>query len=357
MAFYVKFFKNLQEILENPKMKHGVLVLMMVIILLFASCTSGSKSAQVGESPQVISTSGSTTGGEGLKVLNTAVPTGIDASASTPAVTPLVDPQAMTGATVSVSDDYEKVTRDLHALNLVNVLFLSREQMKKLLPLVEQADRSERELQAIKAKNYAPFMQVMRDIREHLMTNTGITEELQERLDKYSIPVYEKMAKNKDEIQKLVGEVKKILNENQLQIIANYEPCIAPNASAADPERIGGVGGGEAFVELLEKMRGMPEKEYQKEKKRILDHKRMMMKAYNTPEQIESVLRQMENSMDRARKMSDVDFQLHGGELGDIVMPKSGRPKGVNMTDEFIARFLLDPIMIDYIKRKMGEER
>lgn len=253
---------------------------------------------------------------------------------------------SVTSATPYGGFEYKQVEQELHTINLVNSLHLSNEQMKRLLPLVKEMNEINLDLSSLMKKNYPHIIGVMKNMKKRLLTHTSITEEQQKELDKYAVPVYEKMAYKRDRTKILVRKVKEILNPNQIEIIAAYEPCIVPDANVTDPQKIGGVGGDESFGELLDEIRSMPEDEYRKLKREYLGRKEKMMKVYNSDEQIRTVISQLDNSMEKARKMTDIDFQLHKSELMNISMPRS-QPPGVNLVDEAIIKFLLNPVMME----------
>ncbi len=253
------------------------------------------------------------------------------------------------------SYEYKKMERDLHTLNLVNNLYLSKEQMNELLPLVEESKKLDEELEKVNMENSKGLMKVIAKIKKQLMVENSIDQDLQDELDKYQVPIYKKLAEIRKKKRELIEKVKTILNPNQIKIIEAYEPCIVPNEDASDPERIGGTVPEDRFMEILEKIRKMPEDKYQQEKDKILKQKWIMMDAYNTDQQKEAVLSQMENAMDKARKLSDEEFEIQKKELAKIAMPTSGPPWNSRL-DEFIDRFLLNPFMIEYIKAHTKEK-
>ena len=262
---------------------------------------------------------------------------------------------SVTSATPYGGYEYKEVEQELHTLNLVNSLYLSRDQMRAILPLVKEMNKINGEIRELMAKNYVHIISVMKDMRNRLMTEVSVEDEQQKKLDKYAFPIYEKMAYRRDRVKVLTGKIKLILNPNQIKIIESYEPCIVPDGKVTDPQRIGGVGGDETFGELLEDIREMNDEEYKKYKKEYLDKKEMMMKVYNTPRQIRTVITQLENSMDKARKMDDMDFELKKGELMNISMPRPIKPGNVNLVDEAISKFLLNPVMIKYIEMRLDK--
>lgn len=263
---------------------------------------------------------------------------------------------SVTSATPYGGYEYKQVEQELHTINLVNSLHLSGEQMERLLPLVKEMNEINLDLSSLMRKNYPHIISVMKDMKKRLLTHTAITEDQQKELDRYAVPVYEKMAYKRDRTKMLVRKVKEILNPNQTEIIAAYEPCIVPDGNVTDPQKIGGVGGDESFGELLDEIRDMPEDEYRKLKKEYLSRKEKMMKVYNSDTQIRTVISQLNNSMEKARRMTDIDFQLHKGGLMNISMPRS-QPPNVNLVDDAVIKFLLNPVMVEFIENKIKKQK
>ena len=312
----------------------------LVLLLNFASCSSSpvNKTANQGK-----------------------VNSGSPSNASEPPLKPsetdgVKDYSSVTSATPYGGYEYKQVEQELHTINLLNSLYLSKDQMKSLLPLVKEMNEINLNLTSLMQKNYPHIIAVMKDMKKRLMTHTAITEEQQKELDKYAIPIYEKMAEKRDKTKVLLQKAKGILNPNQVQIIASYEPCIVPDGRVTDPQKIGGVGGDESFGELLDEIRDMPEDEYKKLKKEYLDRKEKLMKVYNTERQIRVLINQLDDSMEKARKMNDMDFELHKSELMNISMPRSQKPQNVNIVDEAVVKFLLNPVMMEYIENKLKND-
>ncbi len=260
---------------------------------------------------------------------------------------------SVTSATPYGGYEYKQVEQELHTINLVNSLYLSKDQMKQLLPLVEEMNETNLALSELMRKNYPHIIAVMKDMKKQLMTHTAITEEQQKELDKYAVPIYEKMAEKRDKTKVLLQKIKGILNPNQIQIIASYEPCIVPDGRVTDPQKIGGVGGDESFGELLDEIRDMPEDEYKKLKREYLERKEKLMKVYNSERQIRTVINQLDTSMEKARKMNDMDFELHKSELMNISMPRPQKPGNINLVDEAVVKYLLNPVMLEFIGNKI----
>lgn len=240
--------------------------------------------------------------------------------------------------------------RDLHSLNLINGLNLSKDQMQKMSPLLEESRTMESGLRKIKEERLARYNRILASLRERLMSHNDITEEQQKSLDEISLPIDRVVAANRDRMRILIGKVKEILNENQRLLLCRYEPCMVPTPNVSDPERIGGVVDSQKFGLELERLRKLDQKAYEKAKKECLDEKTMRMKVFNTREQIGSVISQMEKAMDMARTLDDAEFQMRRDELAAVKMPAAIRQ---DVEDDFICRYMLNPFLIEVFRKRM----
>lgn len=245
--------------------------------------------------------------------------------------------------------EFHILVRDLHTLNLVNGLFLSKEQMEKMIPIVQQVKKADEELKSARDSNYSKYIAVLKEMRSQLLKESSITDAQQEKLNRASMEIYKKSANLRDVINRSIPEIKDILNENQHVIINGYEPCIVPSKDVSHPERIGGLGDGEDFEEMLMYIRTVPQKDYPRVKREILKKREEMMKVYNNDLQIKSVLKQLETSMDKAREIDPTQFEIEKDELSRILIPPAGRPG-----DEFYRNYLLNPFMIKILKNKLS---
>lgn len=250
--------------------------------------------------------------------------------------------------------EYDILVRDLHSLNLINGLHLSGGQMKRMMPLVEESALLEKELADAKRACFVDFNKALVKIRTRLESHNDITEELQEELDRASLPLEKLEAKRRDRMKILSRQVLDILNDNQKFILNSYEPCMVPTPNISEPERIGGVIGAQEFGEQLDFMRKMPPDTYLAARKKLIDDKVRQMKVFNADFQIRSVVSQMEKAMDEARKMDDVEFQLNRDRLATVRMPPSKRE---GMEEEFASRYLLNPYLYRIFKNRTEKEK
>ncbi len=247
--------------------------------------------------------------------------------------------------------EYDRLVRDLHSLNLVNGLHLSREQMRLMIPLLEESARLEDAVRQAKAEGYPRFNETLSDIRDRLEIHNSITDPMQKRLDQVTLAIDSAIARMRVGKDEMAGQVSGILNENQRLMVGLYEPCMVPTPNISNPERIGGVVDSEKFAAELSRLRKMPRDEYLKEREKILSEKKLRMKVFNTDHQINTVIGLMEKAMDASRDLSDLEFEIQKHQLADIPMPQNPRP---DIKKDFIIHYLLNPYLLDVYRQRLN---
>ena len=258
-----------------------------------------------------------------------------------------VKTDAVTTATAPAGGEYKRLEQELHIINLVNSLHLTEDQMKAIIPVAEESGKIREDLNRVMNENYGEVTASMKDLQKRLLDYEDATDEQQKRLDKCSMPIYRKIAENKDKTRVLAGKIRSILNINQREILLTYEPCVVPQQRDSQPERIGGYSGGENFAENLDEARKMKDADYKKYRGELLEKQRILLKTFNTPQQIESVLAQMGKALDEARKLNDIEYEIKRSELSSIDMPSRVKPGDEMEEEAVIIRYLLNP----YVKK------
>ncbi|MFP4499183.1 MAG: hypothetical protein ACLFQV_13315 [Vulcanimicrobiota bacterium] len=158
----------------------------------------------------------------------------------------------------------------IKSLNLINSLYLSDEQIHQLLPLLSKAENLELQLEKVEndEKNLAG---VLSQIQLQLQTNTDIHEKLKKEYHEKSLPIKRQRVKIEEEKKNLILQAYNVLNENQKVLLEGYQPCIVPQRSVANPERIGQEGGSDKIQKGLEKIRKLTPEQYKKIKPVALD--------------------------------------------------------------------------------------
>ncbi len=155
---------------------------------------------------------------------------------------------------------------DIHSLNLYHGLYLSAEQIREMIGLLERVRavlaRHGQEVSRL-AGLYADSLVELRRVR---LGEGAIPAELQDEIDNGSNQFrYIEMRKN-SEMRRLAGEALAVLTPNQIDRIVNYNPCLIPPQSDTEPERMGQVADYAKGVELLESIYSKDRETFERER-------------------------------------------------------------------------------------------
>lgn len=251
--------------------------------------------------------------------------------------------------------DYEKamkikeVTLQIQSLNLINSLYLSKDQMKKLLPLAREAkrfkqrkDRRIREI--VNDRTYNTLIKA----RDELLDGIELSGKTKaEVIEREKTPL-EESKRLKIKMAELCRKAKGILNENQLVMVSHYHPCIIPQRSVTHPERIGQSGGAGVVLKVLEFVRMMPEKSYKMHKPAFLKKiDRDTSLVIIDSKKRAKLVGKISKTMDQVRNMSEEEFAIKknvlAGEIVDLHQQFRIGPGGRDrLTDGYVSGYLLN---------------
>jgi hypothetical protein len=254
--------------------------------------------------------------------------------------------------------EVHSLIQEIQTLNLVNSLYLRKEQMSSLVQLAEDTERAraafDRSLKDLDEEN----VKVLRVVRDELsrgetlsLETTRMLQGLEERVQRgrygYEIQRSELLKKAHD-----------VLSENQQLLVARYQPCIAPSHSTTNPERVGQADSGEFIEKILTDARKVPDAEFPAFRKRFLDHAQKMIFLHEGEERAARKVQEIDRILTQVRTMKDEDFELSKAKLaGKIGPPQSEANADSRLASEMIERFLLSRESLKVLKKKLLSAR
>ncbi|MBI4243910.1 MAG: hypothetical protein HY606_07460 [Planctomycetes bacterium] len=227
---------------------------------------------------------------------------------------------------------YKKEVDELHTdislLNLLNGLNLSRDQIQRLITTAKEAEEISSDTNPINAFDREDMQiaiptlaGIIPSLRQSMLLTTEQLYEI-ERLERdIKNKVHRKSLKyNKKQLNQLELEIEAALSANQKQAIIDFSPCLIPPKNLKDPVRVGQASDKSHYTHLLEKIRSVNPKKYEKDKKAILSE--IISRAENhggkfTDKEKADNLAKLEEIIDKTRNMTDSDFELSKNELAD----------------------------------------
>jgi len=219
-----------------------------------------------------------------------------------------------------------ELMREIQTLNLMNNLYLKGDQAGKLVPLVREACEQDEAFEGALSDAEQSMGTVLVKMRDELAASGSLKKDTQRTF----MEAERKVAQARFEVitakKRLVGEVKSLLSENQQVLVKQYEPCLVPTQSQANPDRIGQAGGNSMLLRILEDAREAPEEEYPEFRERFLENTRRMITLHRPDLDVEEELERHGRILDEAREMSDEDFELKKSRMAEEFRKPGGPP-------------------------------
>ena len=264
---------------------------------------------------------------------------------------------------------------DISTINLLNGLRTTREQTQAVLDLAREADK--RNTDAPDADLYRVTLAKALEAYESFKAEANKGEPPGQRLSRNAL-YYEnriqalqaQRARHADGfLAELDQRLQKALTEGQLQIVESFEPCLVPPRDLKDPVRAGQVES-DRGVKVLARLRGIPQGVWDREKERMAErHVQMAIEGDQlqiTDEKARAAARQaFIDAVEKARGMSDVQFEMEKGTLAAAFSRKQARqalfersrvarPKALPQRVSRAARWLLHPRVIPILEARLA---
>ena len=215
----------------------------------------------------------------------------------------------------------ESLRGEISLINLVNGLNLNESQLTQLINV-------NKELQELR-KNYKEKGQA---VGEEL--NASLAELKKSLIEcGFNIPteVGKKANEMKEKAEQLKEEyeavlppfqekVEKVLSEAQKEVIATFKPCLLPPKSQKNPVRVGQASSNEGAINILRRLRDVPQKVYEAKKNDILQKQFARFEKKHGKLTDEEKIREQERLfglVERVRAMSDDEFEITKEELAN----------------------------------------
>lgn len=241
---------------------------------------------------------------------------------------------------------------DVRVLNLVNSLYLSDEQMKTLSGIIARAD-AERE--AGKPQTDAllqGLIALATDVRAELAAGE-LSPGTLERVRTATAQATQEQRTRDARAAQYVGQVKQVLNENQITLVSEFIPCLIPVRNLTNPERIGQAQNTEGAERMLSAARTLPEERVEAMLPNAEERLRALLLRKHLPTaEVEAKLAELPHVIAEARAMSDTEFELKKSELiARVAPPEPAAVAGVAL-DRRIAQYLLCPNLLPILEQR-----
>jgi hypothetical protein len=246
--------------------------------------------------------------------------------------------------------------RDVQLLNLINGLDLSVEQMQFILDRAGEAEAIREEFKSRAEGNAAATSQVLNGLRATLMRGEVISSELRDEFFSVEGENHTLREEWEQEMTRLALEVEESLEGHQIYALEHYVPCIIPPKGEA---RIGQAEDTQAGQALLQRIRDIPEDQFEARKAKIAQRvlERVLARlpksrilALDQEEEAEWILCFLE----KVRGLDEMTFAVQKEALVEEVKSRYASPEMPVDVSVKIERHLLDLRIIPLLEEKLA---
>jgi hypothetical protein len=256
---------------------------------------------------------------------------------------------------VTGKKDVEQMSGLTKSLNLINGLYLSKDQMKKLIPLQKKSGEFQEKFLSDRENLDSSLSEILPAVNRELSSNTDLKEDTKKKLQEATEKMNQREDKFKEDMLVLVNQAKNILNENQLVIAGRFKPCLVPKISKEG--LIGQAGSSNGLCEKLDRIRSAPDEIYEKKKDKLIAKIEERLKKEFSAEEAAKKVKEIEKIIEETRNLSDKDYQIKKDgiieKLQDIGMKKIDDTQ--DREDQIIGRFLLNPALTTVFQEKINQ--
>jgi hypothetical protein len=262
---------------------------------------------------------------------------------------------------------------DISAINLLNGLHLSQEQMGQILQLAQEARQArENTINSPAFKNSlrqaeAAFNALRTEIQRGAPARGEVparAAQIEHRLKDLRDQANQQLSTR---YQALEEKLRSVLAPEQLKVAQDFNPCLIPPLDLRNPVRAGQAVSSEGVIKHLRRLQQMPEDKWQARKQEIVQ--RMVDNYSRNHYRLSEAEKQQEqarllNLAERVRRMSQVDFELAKEKLAEEFTPKDRMkdlraeverraPHGRQAHFSRVGRFLLSERIIPLLEERL----
>lgn len=222
----------------------------------------------------------------------------------------------------------------ISTVNLLNGLYLSNDQMKKILALAKKTQTIKEKFLGKNAFLYMNALDEAEKAYKNLFNEVMKGDPAREGgdMEREAAMIHHRLRKMQDdavgnitnEFSVLDYELSKILTPEQEQVIDTFKPCLIPPKDLKNPVRAGQASSNDHGIQILRRVRDTPYYVWKHRKYRILSHMIERFSRYRsvmTEKEKEKELERLLSLFEKVRSMSDTDFEFEKENLAEEIKP------------------------------------
>lgn len=275
-----------------------------------------------------------------------------------------------------VESEVQRLTLDIPSLYLINGLFLSAEQNKKLSDILKEAAKIQKQNQqaiqsfvtAHKQETDLLLEQMIYGKKDNLSPTIKGKGRPYTQLHKVRSDWNNLINRGRSELDELTRKTLDLLTNAQRDILNRFVPCFIPPGDFRNPERVGQADGDTSLGEtMLAKLRKAPPERLSDAIERALDglvpyimkEKHVEMSKTEMDELRDELRPALKELTGRVRAMNDSDFELEKSKLARqfLCLQETAESKQPDRNDELgkIKLYILNPGIASLIARRAGD--
>jgi hypothetical protein len=154
-----------------------------------------------------------------------------------------------------------------------------------------------------------------------------------------------------------VGEVKRVLDQNQIVLVSEFIPCLIPVRSLTNPERIGQAQDTAGAEERLRAARRLPQHQVDAMIPRAQEQMQAALLHKHLPTaELEARVADLPRVVAEARAMSDTEFEVKKTELAKRIMPPDKPAVAGEALERRIGEYLLCPNLAPIFAQRVAAQ-
>jgi hypothetical protein len=246
-------------------------------------------------------------------------------------------------------DELEEIRQEISLLNLLRGLYLSKEQVQKLVGLSSKAGALRQSARDQFLPRQTEIIAAFSHLRDTLYLEPGREKEAQTKAQDFSNQIKDATGNLSDKVSAIEEEALAVLSSSQQQIVADFKPCLVPPKDLRNPVRVGQAGAESGpLLKLTAMIHAVPADLWAKRGAGLLDKMAAKQEAEAgamSADMKSDIRRRLAAIAEKIRALSDVDYALKSEQLAAellLIDPQKALKHGHKKTGDIARWFLSD---------------
>lgn len=221
-----------------------------------------------------------------------------------------------------------ELRKDISTINLLNGLNLSRKQMKQVLSLARLAEEARQYAASRMEETLTEAREAFSALKKEIKKGSPAQGHLPERAKLINNRLKDLhqdiQVDTSDRMQKIEARLRQVLTSGQIHIVSEFKPCLIPPDELGEPARAGQADPSSKIIKHLRRLRELPDWAWERRKERIVKRvvERIAKHFRLTDEEKDAEYARLSKLFERARALSEIDFEVEKLTLADEIKPR-----------------------------------